>query len=60
MESEKYVCVCVYVCWLQNWGPYLSAVEETSPTSQSAIPVAGLSKPTDFGRFLSVPGAGNL
>jgi hypothetical protein len=55
MESEQYVCVLA-----PNWGPCLSAVEEPSPTAQSTITMANLSKPTEFGRFLSVPGAGNL
>jgi hypothetical protein len=55
------VCLESELCVLApNWGPCLSAVDEPSPTSQSANTMANLSKPTDSGRFLSVPGAGNL
>ncbi|XP_033608237.1 electrogenic sodium bicarbonate cotransporter 1 isoform X3 [Cryptotermes secundus] len=41
-------------------GPYLTVpVEEPTQTSQSAITMANMSKPTDIGRFLSIPGAGS-
>ncbi|XP_021934526.1 sodium-driven chloride bicarbonate exchanger isoform X3 [Zootermopsis nevadensis] len=43
-----------------NKAPYLTVpVEESSPSAQSTTTIANLSKPTEFGRFLSVPGAGS-
>ncbi|PNF29751.1 hypothetical protein B7P43_G11204, partial [Cryptotermes secundus] len=36
-----------------------SKMEEPTQTSQSAITMANMSKPTDIGRFLSIPGAGS-
>lgn len=67
VRKECYIYSVIFV-WRVNdlcvlapyWGPCLSAVEESSPSAQSTTTIANLSKPTEFGRFLSVPGAGNL